>query len=415
MKKFIRISVLTSAICLMFTAMAFAATPATPANLHQTDDRYESFEVEWDSVVNAKGYEVSYSEDQKTWSEVEKYGYSTGTSKSFTGKNSGKSYYVRIRAMGNTSSNLEEREYSEWSEPIEVVTAPQQMEDKVIQTNATTSSVTISYPEVPGATQYVVTRRDATVQGTSWIAVKPSAALTQTITGLDADKKYDVKVWPQRKSSTGYVTKYEYNSRDLKNGKYAKTVSGKISGLKIDYAWANIDKMSFKWSGKENVDGYQLELYNFKTGKAEKKLIKSGYSSSSDSYELDSKTFYKVRIRSFVTMGNDVKKYSAWSGYNYVQLQQLPKLSQSGSKIKVKWSKVSGATKYTVYVAKSYSGTFKKCGTTTKTSFTIDKCGTAKLKKGNYYYVKVVAEKKVGSKTYKGTNKECQSIYLSKY
>lgn len=63
------------------------------------------------------------------------------------------------------------------------------------------------------------------------------------------------------------------------------------------------------------------------------------------------------------------------------------KVTQSGkNNAKVKWSKVEGATKYTVYRSTSKNGKYKKIGTSKTNSYK-----DAKLKKGKKYYYKVVA------------------------
>ena len=60
--------------------------------------------------------------------------------------------------------------------------------------------------------------------------------------------------------------------------------------------------------------------------------------------------------------------------------------------INVKWSKVSGAKNYTVYIAKKGNG-FKKYKTVKGTSVTVKKYGKKKLSKKTTYKVKVVAKK----------------------
>ncbi len=63
------------------------------------------------------------------------------------------------------------------------------------------------------------------------------------------------------------------------------------------------------------------------------------------------------------------------------------KATQSGkNKVKVKWSKVEGAKKYTIYRATSKNGKYKKVATSKTNSYK-----DTKLKKGQKYYYKVVA------------------------
>ena len=67
----------------------------------------------------------------------------------------------------------------------------------------------------------------------------------------------------------------------------------------------------------------------------------------------------------------------------------------------MKWSKVAGASGYTVYVSKSATKGFKKVKTLGKNakSVTFNKIGKSKMNKNTTYYVKVVANVKDGKKT----------------
>ena len=70
----------------------------------------------------------------------------------------------------------------------------------------------------------------------------------------------------------------------------------------------------------------------------------------------------------------------------------LRSTKQGNTTITLTWTKPSGATKYVVYGVSCGKGKkLKKITTTTKTSYTVKKIGSSKLKKGTYYRFIVVA------------------------
>ena len=85
------------------------------------------------------------------------------------------------------------------------------------------------------------------------------------------------------------------------------------------------------------------------------------------------------------------------------------KVTAGKKKADVKWGKVTGATNYTVYYSTSKNSGYKKAGTTSGKSYTVKK-----LKPGKTYYFKVVANKKVGGKTYTSAYSKIVSAKIKK-
>jgi len=78
-------------------------------------------------------------------------------------------------------------------------------------------------------------------------------------------------------------------------------------------------------------------------------------------------------------------------------------VTKSTGKMKMSWKKVSGATKYVVYVSNSKPDSLSdmsKMGTTKNTSFTIKSLKGTKISTGKTYYVAIVAQKTVDDTTY---------------
>jgi len=179
-------------------------------------------------------------------------------------------------------------------------------------------------------------------------------------------------------------------------------VAPSISGVKMvgDNVAAAVSPVS--------CNGYEYGIFNKKTGK----LVKSQTTSSTSSvfYGVSRKNIYimKARAYKYDTSGNKI--YSAWGKGKYFVPQ--PKIKNKASKLKknsiiLKWNKVTGAKKYTIYMRKRYAKKWYKVKTVSgkKASYTIKKFRGKKVNAYRQNYeVKVKATAKIGGKTYNSTS-----------
>ena len=97
---------------------------------------------------------------------------------------------------------------------------------------------------------------------------------------------------------------------------------------------------------------------------------------------------FKFKVRSYVHGANGQKLYSDWSKEKVIIPR--PRVNKGSvnrnDEVTVKWNKISGAKSYTVYLSSDNGKSFKKIGTTKKTSFT-----TKSLTKYKDYYLYVTA------------------------
>ncbi len=113
---------------------------------------------------------------------------------------------------------------------------------------------------------------------------------------------------------------------------------------------------------------------------------------------------YKVKIRSYLSYkdanGNVQYVYSSPATKTFVPRAVIKRgKAIGGGKAKIYWNKVSGAKSYTMYISSNNGKSFKKVGTTKKTSM-----NTKTLKKYKNYYVYVQANGvKVSGKRYNST------------
>ena len=83
----------------------------------------------------------------------------------------------------------------------------------------------------------------------------------------------------------------------------------------------------------------------------------------------------------------------------------------SSNSLKISWKKVSGATSYSVYIAKTKNDKFKKVATVKSTNYILKK-----TKKRQDYYIYVKANGvKCGKKKYSSTKPKYQPVTLAWY
>lgn len=375
-------------------AMETSAATAAPANLKQTSAFGTYAKIKWDAVAGTGvKYQVEVSQDNKTWVTLATVG---NTYYTISKMQTGATYYLRVTAIVGTSKSAP-------TAALQVVTQPGYISE-LKQTASKKTSVTVSWSASTGAGAYDVyvgtsednMKYNQTVKGTK-----------ATIKKLKANKNYIVKVLPFQVSPSGFRT----NGFEKANSE-VRTIPGKVSGLEVstwNYGNANI---TVEWKAKENVDGYQVKFYN-----AANKCVKTINTTKETATfkKAAGNTFYKVSVRSYITV-NGKKKYSAYNtnpAYAISQAQ-LTAFTQSPGKLTIGWNPVEGATSYSVYVTTTnpnYPASYAKIADVDKgvTTYTTNKYGTADITVEENYYAYVVANKKVGSKTY--SSKVTQAWY----
>lgn len=337
-----------------------------------------------DVLGDTKYYVVGLSEDNSIWKDMEN-NYTNQNSIYLGGLNAGKTYYVHIKGASDYTMQSGKKIWNyttEASATIEVVTAPN-TNAAVVQTNATTSNVTVGISQAAGANYYQL------VYNNQIIGEGDSTAITSKT--LPSGVKYWTSVYPCRKANTGYIARSSaYSSL------YLKTLQPKLgkNNFNITSAWLNLDSYKFEVNTSYAADGYQFQFLDV-AGKV-KQTMGTQFSYI---YPKNLKgTFYQYRVRSYVNCGTK-PVYSAWSDTRTFAFAKKATGKYVGGKLKVNWSKVKGATKYIVYTSDKENSGYKKVKTLSakKRSITISKIKGKKLKKKKTYYIKIVpVSKKLG-------------------
>lgn len=365
-----------SMVFIMGTATAEAA-PAKVTGLKQMDASTTSVQIQW-TPTGTSGYVVEYSQDKVTW-ETESISKNSDT---IYGLNAGSTYFVRVKAVSNG-------QYGAYSDIVEVVTAPDVTTQNVVQVDATSSTVTLSWDPVPGATSY-------DVYYGSYESPSLGGSTTQTaytITGIPADSYFSVFVLPKRTAVTApnYTAVYD----DI----YTYGVITTGGPLYIDVTDRDPRK---KVGSKKNsdyntleiahgialfADGYEVTVYK-SNGKSIKKVVDAPNSIFATVKNIKTTETVWVQVRSY-TYINGVKKYGDYSDKLLSVGSPTAKATQKGNGVKISWSKVPGAKKYEVYMSKSSKSGYKKVKTVksgTRSVVLNSFKGKKFVKWQNYYY-----------------------------
>ncbi len=162
---------------------------------------------------------------------------------------------------------------------------------------------------------------------------------------------------------------------------------------------AGVSSIKLSWKKVSKAGGYVVYRANSANGKYKAiKTIKKGKTTSfTDKKRTTGKTYY-YKLRPYKTVKNK-KQYMSYS--SVVSTKAVPgrvkftKLTARNQKATLKWKKVSGASGYLLYRSDRRDGGFTCINSVSrrKTSYT-----NTKLKKGQTYYYRIRAYRKVGGK-----------------
>ncbi len=185
---------------------------------------------------------------------------------------------------------------------------------------------------------------------------------------------------------------------------------GNISNLKATGVTAKAATIT--WSAASGADGYEL---SYTTGSTTKKVTIKGKNTTSYKLTLTPGKSYTVKVKSYDKPLIGSTKY----GKEYkITVKAVPaavtnfkatKLA-GGTSLKFTWTKVSGATGYTVYRYSDSKKAYVSCGSTTGSSLTVKG-----LYAGTEYKFRIAAYYKYNSKNYYGsyTNITATANYLA--
>ena len=255
----------------------------------------------------------------------------------------------------------------------------------------TSNSVTLNWNKTAEASGYYVYKYNSSSK--NWSKIKTLSAKSNS---------YCIKNLQAGKVQTFAVKAYKTKGKlEVLSPKYVSLKASArpcaVKSFKIKSTTEN--SISMTWRKVKDVDGYLIYYYD-SSKKIYKKqvLINKNSTISYTAKKLKSGSKYQYIIYTLKNLGNGqyvqsekCLKISAATKPKAVNF----KLTQSKGKVKLNWSKVSGATGYKAYYKTSKKGSYKLFKNTKKLN-----CEISGLKKKKTYYFKVVAYKTVDKKDY---------------
>ena len=323
------------------TINTIATSVPAKVTLKKAASAFGGVKVTWNEVEGASRYKVyrsQYDTKTKKWSKWAGVGYSSADSYLDKTVKNGVKYKYTVRA----ENMLGLGGYDKAGVSTTYIAAP-----TVKIANASTG-IKVSWSKVGGATGYTVYRSEySNGQWSKWKNMGTA--------------KSDKSAWTDKSVKSG--TQYKYTVRTVKNKLMSgyKATSGLVflsqPTVKIANASTGVKVSWSKVGGATGYTVYRSELSNGKWTKWKNMGTAKSDKSAWTDKSVKSGTQYKYTVRA--VNGKSLSTYKATAGLLYLA-QPTVEIANATKGVKVSWSKVSGATGYTVYRSELSNGKWSK-------------------------------------------------------
>ncbi len=276
----------------------------------------------------------------------------------------------------------------------------------VTMTECSQATITVKWtaPKTK-VSRYTIKHEDGSIAGTV------DGATTSAIV-MNYPKNYTGKIYIYY----DYVSKGKTYKNKLLGYTFVNTVPAKPAknSFNVGNVFPSLKKICFQ--GQRANSNYKLEFRIYKLTSKSYKLVKvlGGDITHSTDFKYATNQVYRFQVRQcYENPSNKKTYYSPWSEFRYFVYPGITyKVKNNKKGIDCTMKKVLGVKSYVIYASKSKDGTYKKTKTITikkgKTTFHLTKVGKDTMKKGKFYYVKIVPMLKNGpSETVSTANFYC--------
>ena len=203
----------------------------------------------------------------------------------------------------------------------------------------------------------------------------------------------------------GKIYNFEIYTWKLVNGKeqYSEptklivfTKPNAVTGVRATSAGVNYINISWNKYPKTNVAGYKIYKYN--PSKKKYEYCKKTTSTSCKVTGLKTLNNYMFRVVAYLNVNGkeyNGKDTALLKTGTSTKVPSISKLSTKKKKVTISWKKVSGVSRYEIYMKTSSKGSYKKIKTATSKTTKYTK---SKLKKGEKCWVKIRTYRTVNGK-----------------
>ena len=357
-------------LCLSFSShkntYAAGGVQATAAALSSN-----KIELKWNPVPSAGGYEV-YRRSASEASFVQ-IGTTTGTAYQDTNVSAAVNYYYKIVPLGQRNEGQ--------AEAMLKVKAPAKASIEKVKVKSPTK-LEVSWKPAAGSNGYQVLRSETRNGGYTEV---------DRVSGKTACSYTDVTVTPGK---TYYYKVRSMDSRLNSFGSYSAPMKGKtLAKTRItSIASLSSEKMQIRWKKVSDAQTYEVYSSAKKKGGYRKiASLRKGKRVYTDlTVKSGKKYYYKVAVTGMIDGTKISSGYSEPASFRALKQVKISSVKlMADDTVRIKWGKVTGATKYKIFRATSKSGSYKRIATVNGASVTnyTDK----KVISGKTYYYKVQA------------------------
>jgi len=350
--------------------------PETPTGVTAEATSSSHIWVSWSSVTGATYYSVYRSSSSSgTYSNVFNIINSGGYGDS--GLTANTTYYYKVSASNSAGE-------SALSSPVSAKTESIPSTPTGVTAEATSSSsITVSWSSVTGATGYKVYR--STSSSGTYSKAGDATTTSYTDTGLTANTTYYYKV--SASNSAG-----ESSQSSSVSAKTSVSIPATPSSVSATAESSSSIKVS--WSSVTGATGYKVYRSSSSSGTYSKAGDATTTSYTDTGLTANTTYYYKVSASNSAGESSQSSSVSAKTSAS-ISIPATPTgvsaSAESSSSIKVSWSSSTGATGYNVYRSSSSSGTYSSVGDVTTTSYK-----DTGLAANTTYYYKVSAYNSAG-------------------
>ena len=347
------------------TAKTEATTPSGPVALPTpvltAEATATAITISWDAVPNAERYSLSYKPSTETTWTSKNVG--TSTSYTITGLDDAASYNFRLKAIGDGVNYK-----SVYSSIITVVrpTGPVALPTPVLTVaEKSSSTITITWDAVANAERYSLSYKLASE--TTWTNKNVGTNTSYTISGLDAETEYDVRL---KAIADGVVYKSVYSP--------IVRVATDPTIIPLDPPVLTADPavtiMTVSWDAVENAERYSLAYRP--TGETTWTNVNVGTNTSYAITGLTADAEYDVRVKA---IGDGVNYKSVYSPILRAKTASSPvalptpvlTVESAPTSLTVSWNEVPNAERYSLSYKLSSETAWTNVNVGTDTSYAI--------------------------------------------